>query len=350
MVNKKYQIFVSATFEDLKDERQSAIKAILEMGHVPVGMEMFSAADEEQWEIIRRTINECDYYVVIIAHRYGSLDGKISFTEKEYDYAVSAKVPALGFVIDEKTKWNPKLIDKKPEIVKALDNFKKKVKNKHVSFWKNTDDLAGKISISLGKQFNTTPRPGWIRASDDTGPAVTAELSRLSKENASLREQLENHKSQSNAKILAEHVSLDDILSTNEVDIHIYSTRARNWGKPIQKSLYAIFWFLAPEIMIEQSILSIAFTIATSFSKSLDNLRADWPIPSNSLNSWLADFASLGLIEPSSLKHKVSDTNEYWSLSPKGKEYYNYIRRLRLELEKVKKDLPESKGPEKNTE
>ena len=90
-MNVKYQIFVSSTYEDLSKERDKVIKAILEMGHIPVGMEMFSAADEEQWKIIARQIEECDYYVVIIAHRYGSLDDAISYTEKEYRLCCSSK-------------------------------------------------------------------------------------------------------------------------------------------------------------------------------------------------------------------------------------------------------------------
>jgi Domain of unknown function (DUF4062) len=83
MVTKKYQIFVSSTYTDLKDFRDVVIKAILEMGHIPVGMEMFSAADEEQWAVIRRNIEQTDYYIVIAANRYGSRtpDG-ISYTEK----------------------------------------------------------------------------------------------------------------------------------------------------------------------------------------------------------------------------------------------------------------------------
>lgn len=47
-MNVKYQIFVSSTYEDLKDERNEVIKACLNMGHIPVGMEMFNAADEKQ--------------------------------------------------------------------------------------------------------------------------------------------------------------------------------------------------------------------------------------------------------------------------------------------------------------
>jgi hypothetical protein len=66
---------------------------------LPVGMEMFSAANEEQWKIIQKQIDDCDYYVVIIAHRYGSLDKTISYTEKEYDYAVLKDIPVLGFCL-----------------------------------------------------------------------------------------------------------------------------------------------------------------------------------------------------------------------------------------------------------
>ncbi|WP_446810720.1 DUF4062 domain-containing protein [Methylomonas sp. 2BW1-5-20] len=82
---KKYQVFISSTYDDLKEEREQVIKAVLEMGHIPVGMEMFSAADEEQWKIIARQIDDVDYYAVICAHRYGSVtDEGIGYTEKEY--------------------------------------------------------------------------------------------------------------------------------------------------------------------------------------------------------------------------------------------------------------------------
>jgi len=72
IINKKYQIFISSTYEDLKEEREAAIKTILCLDHIPIGMEMFNAGDDEQWEVIRRTIDSSDYYVVIIAFRYGS--------------------------------------------------------------------------------------------------------------------------------------------------------------------------------------------------------------------------------------------------------------------------------------
>lgn len=72
-MDKKYQIYISSTYEDLKEERKKAIETILTMNHFPVGMEMFSAADEEQWEIIRETIDVSDYYILIVGNRYGSV-------------------------------------------------------------------------------------------------------------------------------------------------------------------------------------------------------------------------------------------------------------------------------------
>ena len=68
------------------------------MNHFPVGMEMFSAADEEQWQIISETIDVSDYYVLIVGNRYGSIiqdgeDAGISYTEKEFRYALKQGIP-----------------------------------------------------------------------------------------------------------------------------------------------------------------------------------------------------------------------------------------------------------------
>jgi hypothetical protein len=42
---KKLQVFVSSTYEDLKEERQVAVESILTAGHIPAGMELFAAGD-----------------------------------------------------------------------------------------------------------------------------------------------------------------------------------------------------------------------------------------------------------------------------------------------------------------
>ena len=127
-MEKKYQVFISSTYTDLIEERKRVRDTILSMLHFPVGMEIFGAADEEQWEIIRDTIDSSDYYVLLVAHRYGSVitegvDAGISYTEKEYRYAKEKGIPILAFLIDEKVPVQPANIEK--DNLEKLEAFKK---------------------------------------------------------------------------------------------------------------------------------------------------------------------------------------------------------------------------------
>lgn len=98
-MDKRYQVFVSSTYADLKEERLHVIQALMEMDCIPAGMELFPAADEEQWEFIKRVIDDCDYYLLIIGGRYGSTtDDGISYTEKEFDYAVENGLKVLALI------------------------------------------------------------------------------------------------------------------------------------------------------------------------------------------------------------------------------------------------------------
>jgi hypothetical protein len=65
VMDKRYQVFVSSTFRDLQDERQEVMQALLELNCVPSGMELFPAANEDQWTLIKSVIDDCDYYLVV---------------------------------------------------------------------------------------------------------------------------------------------------------------------------------------------------------------------------------------------------------------------------------------------
>ena len=56
-------------------------KPLMEMDCIPSGIELFPAADEEQWDFIKKVIDECDYYLLLIGGRYSSLSPEgISYT------------------------------------------------------------------------------------------------------------------------------------------------------------------------------------------------------------------------------------------------------------------------------
>ncbi|MBP8812265.1 MAG: DUF4062 domain-containing protein [Laribacter sp.] len=191
MKSTKYQVFLSSTYSDLVEERESIIKAILEMYHIPIGMEMFSAEDEDQWEIIRRTIEVSDYYILVLGLRYGSKtsDG-ISFTQKEYEFALDKKIPILAFVMNDAVSL-PK--SKRDDDLTEVNNFRRMVltNSKMAQFWEAKDQLIKSVSISLMKQIMQKPGIGWIRG-DSAGAdeVISKELSALSKENRELRERI----------------------------------------------------------------------------------------------------------------------------------------------------------------
>jgi len=98
-MEKRFQVFVSSTYEDLQDERRGVLQALLELDCLPSGMELFPAANESQWNFIKRIIADCDYYVVILGGRYGSLSPSgTGYTEMEYRYAEEIGIPTIAFL------------------------------------------------------------------------------------------------------------------------------------------------------------------------------------------------------------------------------------------------------------
>lgn len=329
-MSAKYQIFVSSTYVDLKDERDLVIKAILEMGHIPVGMEMFSAADEEQWNIIKRQIDQSDYYVVVVAHRYGSCDSLgLSYTEKEYDYACQIGVPSLGFILDDSVSWPREKSDIEPLAVERLNGFKSKVKSKPVSFWRGTDDLYGKCSIALMKAFNAYPREGWVRASQVQDSAASKEIVRLSGENAELRARITEYEKANNEEDAIARAL--EILRANTRMILVWKKDESDWSDGKEVTLYQIFERLAPELQVECDLATISKFAATNIiGLPYRELRSTWPTPRNTIRSILADFAALNCVVPSKRKKPIADKNEYWTLGEFGANMLAHMRRRRL--------------------
>lgn len=96
-MDKRYQVFISSTYQDLQPARQEVSEALLRANCFPAGMELFPAADEEQFEFIKTIIDQSDYYLIISAGRYGTIHPEtgLSYTEMEYDYAEKIGKPII---------------------------------------------------------------------------------------------------------------------------------------------------------------------------------------------------------------------------------------------------------------
>jgi hypothetical protein len=341
-VEKKFQIFVSSTFEDLRVPRDRVIQGILEMGHIPVGMEMFSAADDEQWKIIARHIEESDYYVVILGHRYGSRTGGISYTRKEYQHALASGIPVLGFVIDASIPWPPEYIDIDSDDVAALNNFKTLVESKPVGYWSSADDLYGKSSIALVKAIAANPRTGWVRGDTVADPSVANEISRLSAENARLRAQVEGENQTADLELAFEGDR--ETLRRHKRTISVRVEAHGDWEDGTNLSLFQIFDSLRSELVIESSSSSLRSLLAVVGGKED---QKGLTVPLNMLHELMTEFLALDLVEPSTRKHAVADKDVYWSLSERGRLFVKWYKRRELQepLETSGGGIANSDGP-----
>jgi len=128
-MEKRYQVFISSTFQDLKNARQEVSQALLRADCFPAGMELFPAADEEQFAFIKTVIDQSDYYIIISAGRYGTIHPEtgLSYTEMEYDYAVETGKPVIRLLHkDPFNELKGEFIEKKDKGRRALKNFERK--------------------------------------------------------------------------------------------------------------------------------------------------------------------------------------------------------------------------------
>ncbi|MBI4232494.1 DUF4062 domain-containing protein [Candidatus Peregrinibacteria bacterium] len=193
----KYQVFTSSTYEDLRDWRKGLIEKILELEHISYGMESFSAGTEEDWLVIKKAIDQCDIYVVLVGACFGSTFRNTgeSFTQREFYYARDkAKKPILAFVLDDdevktvRKQFAAEILksekqNKRAEAERAneskLQNFREEVKKldakgtkqRIVDTFRSVDDLKSKFGNALDKLIHKTDfrMPGWQRFSADVG-------------------------------------------------------------------------------------------------------------------------------------------------------------------------------------
>lgn len=188
-MTKRYQIFISSTYDDLKQERQELWQTLISFEYIVAGMEVFPAANEEQFSFIKKQISASDYYVLIIGGRYGMLssDG-LSFTEKEFDYALEQNIPVLVFPIKDLGSVALSKSDQDPEKSEKLSAFRKRASHKRIiKFWSNSSELSLAVIQALQSAIAANPRPGWVRGDAVASEDIKDSYLRLQDEHALLQ-------------------------------------------------------------------------------------------------------------------------------------------------------------------
>jgi len=195
---KKLQVFISSTYLDLRVERQAAVQAILTAGHMPAGMELFTANDQSQLETIYRWIDESDIFILILGGRYGSIENnsRKSYTHLEYEYALSRQKAVFAIVM-QKEALAAKVKDQGPDVLELAnrsgwEDFCALVLSKMCGFFSDVKDIQIEIHKALAKLQRERMFTGWVSgASVPNTEQLASELTRLSIENASLRQRIQ---------------------------------------------------------------------------------------------------------------------------------------------------------------
>jgi len=148
------KVFISSTYEDLKEYRKAAIETVNKYKCVPLTMEHFGARDGGPVDESLDDVRECDIFVGIYAHRYGFVPkgSKKSITQKEYDLAKKERKPCLCFVVDGDFDWKPKFFEVEKHA--ELKAFLEKVKDKNVvTSFTDAADFRTKFATSLGNKL-----------------------------------------------------------------------------------------------------------------------------------------------------------------------------------------------------
>ena len=319
---KKYFVFISSTQDDLKAERRELIRIVSELGATPITMDAYDITQEDDCQIIRKSIEECDYFISLTAHKGGEAVGKTFAKEMEYSFAVKAGIPVLALIISGKARWKASKKEKTPAAAKALEAFKKKLEGHTHETWINLGDLKQKALFLLTREMNLNPRGGWVPSGYAADPSVANELSRLIRENELFRSQAQMEGTDM-VKNLQEQIRHTlKVLVANRISLSFYYTDGENWENTRVFRHLKLFKLLSPELSTPKTVLDISRFLGNILNPDLEKtVRRDYPTPSNTIKKIMTDLVLLKLVKPS-----WPGGNEGWEITEYGKETFATYR------------------------
>lgn len=342
---KRYQVFVSSTYVDLQEERQQVLETLMKMDCIPAGMELFPAADEQQFEFIKKVIDDCDYYLLIVGGKYGSLSKEgISYTEMEFDYAVEKGIRIVALLIEEPDKLAMDKNEIDPNLRAKLSQFREKVsKDRLVNYWKAADELPGKVSLSLISTIKMYPAVGWIRADQGDSTELLVQLNDLRQETDLRVQELQKLKEQLLTET-GDYSSGDDtiMLSGNYREEGSMIPKSKTWSFPvswnqIMATIGPCIFQHAPSLdkVEHRIIIRLARSILTQNSVSFDIDSCN--VDNEDFETVKIQLIALGYIQFKSVRSNRGDFS-IWELTPKGEKCLIDLRTIKKGSSSVLKE------------
>lgn len=339
-MEKRYQVFVSSTFLDLVEERQEVMQALLELDCMPSGMELFPATDDDQWSLIKKIIDDSDYYIVILAGRYGSLSPTgLSYTEMEYRYALDAGKPVLGFVHGDVKNLALKNSELGEEGRLKLESFRDLIQKKHCKFWRNGSELGSVVSRSLMKLIKTHPAEGWVKASLVMSDSTAKEILMLRHRIEELELEL-NSASVQEPKHAADLAKGNDVFpltynfhtDTDDCDfVEMEETSNISWDD-LFSAVSPVLLGEASDKELKVALNNVAKFLAEEDFKDSPKLAGRsllyFEVSDDDLHTILIQFRALGLITQGTKTRRTQNSDTYWTLTPYGDTVMTRLRAI----------------------
>ncbi|HEY2781987.1 MAG TPA: DUF4062 domain-containing protein [Steroidobacteraceae bacterium] len=360
-MDKRYQVFVSSTFVDLEAERQEVMHALLELDCIPAGMELFPAANETQWNLIQKVISDCDYYVLILGGRYGSLGPEgLSYTEMEYRYALSIGKPTIAFVHRAPGKIIAQKTETTDEGKAKLSAFRSMVEKKLCKPWETAQELGSVVSRSLIQLMKSNPAVGWVRANELADRETTLELLHQKRRVEELEAELSKMRTTApkGAEGLAQGSEKQELkFSFIATDPDDFMSTAKKWHGSYLVTWDNLFSTVAPLMINEASEPHLKSALdAMAEDGNLKRMRSqpklkqmrlsDFSLHKEDFQTIKVQFRALGLIAKSDKTRSVRDSGTYWTLTPYGDEVMTRLRAVRSDQSNESADESAREGGE----
>lgn len=328
-MEKRYQVFVSSTYSDLELERKLILESLSKMDCIPAGMEYFPASSAEQFEFIKRIIDDSDYYILIIAGRYGSeLDDGTSYTEKEYEYAKSKGIPILAFIHGDKDAISSGKTDISLEKINKLESFKREISSKMlVNYWTSKEDLCNKVVLSLIDAFKRYQRIGWIRGDQTNNESLLQQLNDIRLHNAALTRELIELRGKA-LPIIADLASGNESFDLFGVCCYNSNYNYENWCLTL--TIDQISSKLMPLIYISTPIMTVKEKFEGMLKSSLDKDSYDmFELDEDIFQTIKVHFEAQGYIKSLCDNTSYKSPVEVLQITEEGKMHLYHIKTIK---------------------
>ena len=301
--------------------------ALLSMGMIPTGMELYPTESNNQWPMIQQVINECDYYVVLLGGRYGTLSPMgLSYTHREYIYAATKRKPVIAFLHDqpELLQGDSREISREGDV--RFQDFRKLLQEKTVfRYWNTAKDLGQVVRKAMPQFIKQHPATGWVRAGQVSDLNQARELQDMRKR----LEELEREKEELTA---GWRPPIETLARGSDLVSLQYSCNAYIKGDckvtmaETRLTWDQVFATVGPQMMNEVAESSMRQALEEHIAEhALEDVQAHLPkahavrnivISTQSFNQVKIQLRALGLIRKVARRDQTGAT--WWQLTPLG--------------------------------